>query len=350
MEGLNIKFGRSLIWDGIRFIPAFRLNKGYTRLNYLHLDVTSKCNLKCKMCEWRYKVGRREMPWEIYKKAIDEGKKLGLKKIVIAATGESLMHPHFPNLINYALDHKLDIELVTNLTITDKHLDAILKVKKLVVSLDGATKETYEKIRVGANFERTINNFRYILKNKKDTYVQINYVIQKDNFLEVDKMADLLAELGGINEVSFKFPNNEMKEVYESTKLSGEDIKIAELKLKIATEKLKKRNIKTNLDSAPFEFSKTWIHEIPCYNLWFGAFVNPDGLVMPCCDFYRDKDSLGDLKVKSMKEIWNSKKYNEIRRRFKGRKPKICEGCPGDNRRYHNLLLKIPFHKFLLGI
>ncbi len=343
--------------DGIKFIPSFRFNKGYTRLNYLHLDVTSKCNLKCKMCEWRYKVSRREMPWNIYKKAIDEGRKIGLRKIIIAATGESMTHRDFPKMIDYASKNHLDIELVTNLTLlNERSLKSILNVKRLAVSIDGATKETYEKIRVGANFERTLRNLKLILEKKGDMHININYVVQKDNFREIDRMADLLGSLGGIDKITFKFSHNELDEIYDKIKLSDEDLNEFKEKIKVAAEKLKEYNIKSNL-SIDGECQedylgsyKPWIHQIPCYNLWFGAFINPEGLVFPCCDFYKDKDALGDLKTQSLKEIWNSQEYNVLRRRFKGRKPKICEGCPGDNRHYHRILLKIPLHKFLLDI
>lgn len=352
----------ALLVDGIKFIPAFRFNKGFTRLNFLHIDPTSNCNLRCKMCEARYKVDRRELPWSLYKKTVDEGKELGIKKILLASSGECLLHKDFSRMVNYAHDNNFDIELVTNLTsVKEDQFDALLKLTCLFVSIDGATKETYEKIRVGANFERTIENLKRIVENKGDTYIQVNYTIQKDNVAEIDKMFDLTASIG-VDKVSFGLLHNEVDEVYDEVKLSREDLEVLKEQSKMVTKKLGGHDIQTNIDREWLEYldkygevtlqgiQKHWIHEIPCYNLWFGTFINPNGIVLPCCNFYTNKYALGDLKTQSLKEIWHSKRYNELRRRFKGRKPRFCEGCPGDHRNFHKLLLKVPFHKFFLDI
>lgn len=354
-----MKFTTALIADAARLAPSLRFNKGYTRLDYLHLDITSRCNLRCKMCEWRYKVDRKEMPFGIYKKAIDGGLKLGLRKIVVAATGESLVHRDFPEMIAYAHDKGLMIELVTSLSLmNDEIMDAILKINSLIVSFDGATKETYEKIRVGAKFEKTIDNIKALVANKKDMNIRINYVIQKDNFKEVDKIVDLMKDIG-IKHISYKFTHDTIGNNIP-LELNMEEIKECMERLQTAFKRLKEYNMTgdmnvdkiylknyTNLYAGLY---KPWIHDIPCYNLWLGTFVNPDGLVFPCCDFYKDEDALGDLRIKSMTGIWNSPRFNEARKRFKGRKPKVCEGCPGDNMALHRTLLKVPLHRFLFKI
>ena len=355
-----MKFKPGRIIDAVRLAPSLRFNKGYARMDYLHLDITSRCNLRCKMCEWRYKVDRKDMSYEIYKKAIDDGLKLGLRKIVIAATGEGLVHRDFPKMIAYAHDRGLKIELVTNLSLmSDKILNAILKVDSLIVSFDGATKETYEKIRIGAKFEKTIANLKTIVENKKkEMSISINYVIQKDNFKEVDGIVDLMKHFG-VNHISYKFTHDTIGNNIP-LKLNLEELKECMERLQRVFKKQIECNMTSdmNIDKCYLKnyknlysgLYKPWIHDIPCYNLWLGTFVDPDGLVFPCCDFYKEEDALGDLRTQSMAEIWNSRKFNDVRKRFKGRKPKVCEGCPGDNMALHRTLLKIPLHKFLFDI
>ncbi len=354
-----MKFTPALIADAVRLAPSLRFNKGYTRLDYLHLDITSRCNLKCKMCEWRYKVEQKEMPYEIYKKAIDEGLKLGLRKIVIAATGESLTHRDFPKMIHYAHDRGLRIEVVTSLSLmSDDIFNAILKINSLVVSFDGATKDTYEKIRVGAKFEKTLSNLRRIVDSTKDMSIRINFVIQKDNFKEVDGIVDLMKDFG-VNHISYKFTHDTIGNNIP-LQLNPEEIKECADRLQKAFEKIMmyKMTGNMNIDKSYLEnhkdlysgLYKPWIHDIPCYNLWLGTFINPDGLVFPCCDFYNESDALGDLRTQSLRGIWNSPKFNEVRKRFKGQKPKVCEGCPGDNMPMHRILLKVPMHRILMDI
>lgn len=353
-----MKLKPGLIIDAAKLAPSLRFNKGYTRLDYLHLDITSKCNLRCRMCEWRYKVEQKEMPFELYKKAIDEGIKLGLRKVVIAATGESLVHRDFPEMIAYAHDRGLEIELVTSLSLmSEKIMDAILKINSLVVSFDGATKETYEKIRVGARFEKTLANLKKIAENKKDMSIQINYVIQKDNFKEVDGIVELMKDF--VSRISYKFTHDTIGNNIP-LQLDSREMEECVERLQRAFKKLKDYNMAGNMnvdtmylknpENLYSSLYKPWIHDIPCYNLWLGTFVNPDGLVFPCCDFYKEEDALGDLRKQSLEEIWNSRRFNEARKRFRGWKPKVCEGCPGDNMALHRMLMKVPMHRVLFNI
>jgi radical SAM protein with 4Fe4S-binding SPASM domain len=354
-----MKFRPGLLIDALRLAPSRKFNKGYTRLDYLHLGITSRCNLKCKMCEWRYKVEQKEMPFEIYKKAIDDGLKLGLRKIAIAATGESLTHRDFPKMIQYAYDRRLRIEVVTSLSLmNDEICSAISKINSLVVSFDGATKETYEKIRVEAKYEKTLANLRMIAQSKKDLSIRINYVIQKDNFKEVDGIVDLMKDFG-VKHISYKFTHDTIGNNIP-LQLEREEIHECADRLQKAFEKIKMYNMtgdmnidKTYLKNNADLYSclyKPWIHDIPCYNLWLGTFINPDGLVFPCCDFYDEKDALGNLRTQSLTGIWNSQRSNETRMIFKGRKPKVCEGCPGDNMMLHSMLMKVPMHKLFFDV
>ena len=56
------------------------------------------------------------------------------------------------------------VESLTN--IKENELEALVKnnIGKVVLSLDGATKETYDKIRVGADFNKVIENVKKFKK------------------------------------------------------------------------------------------------------------------------------------------------------------------------------------------
>ena len=81
----------------------------------------------------------------------------------------------------------------TNATLLDdKRSDMLLDsgLDYLILAFDGATKETYEKYRVGAEFERTREYILNFLKKKRDRRSSIFTVVQmvllKDNQHEVD--------------------------------------------------------------------------------------------------------------------------------------------------------------------
>jgi radical SAM protein with 4Fe4S-binding SPASM domain len=63
--------------------------------------------------------------------------------------------------------------------------------------------------------------------------------------------------------------------------------------------------------------------------MWHSNVITWDGKVVPCCF---DKDAqhvIGEMGSQGMKEIWESKKYNEFRAELmRGRKNiDICSNC-----------------------
>ena len=69
------------------------------------------------------------------------------------------MHPDLHDMIEYCLRNDVRVGVSTNVTLlTAKTTDLILKNPPdiLLLSLDGATKETVERIRVGSKFEKTM--------------------------------------------------------------------------------------------------------------------------------------------------------------------------------------------------
>jgi MoaA/NifB/PqqE/SkfB family radical SAM enzyme len=72
------------------------------------------------------------------------------------------------------------------------------KLKTLNVSIDGASKETYEKLRKGGSYKKIIENLHFIKEIKKtyDFEFIIHVVVQKDNYKEMSAMIDLAESFG----------------------------------------------------------------------------------------------------------------------------------------------------------
>ena len=58
------------------------------------------------------------------------------------------------------------------------------------LSIDGCTKETYEAVRIGANFEQVINNTHLIIDTFGKDWVKIYFCCKKQNIHEFNKMND----------------------------------------------------------------------------------------------------------------------------------------------------------------
>lgn len=76
---------------------------------------------------------------------------------------------------------------------------------ELTFSIDGATKEVYEEIRQGSNFERVLSNIRYIFNLKKTLGIKkdirMNSVIMKTNYKQIYDLLEL-AHNEGFNQLS----------------------------------------------------------------------------------------------------------------------------------------------------
>jgi MoaA/NifB/PqqE/SkfB family radical SAM enzyme len=69
----------------------------------------------------------------------------------------------------------------------------INNLQELGVSIDGASKETYEKLRLGGKWEKIIEGLECIaeLKKKHEFRFILHFVVQKDNYHEMEKIIDL---------------------------------------------------------------------------------------------------------------------------------------------------------------
>ena len=63
--------------------------------------------------------------------------------------------------------------------------------------------------------------------------------------------------------------------------------------------------------------------------MWSSCVITWDGLVVPCCFDKDAKHQLGDLKLQSFEELWNSSKYQGFRQSIlKSRQEiDICKNC-----------------------
>ena len=80
-------------------------------------------------------------------------------------------------------------------------------VTELRVSFDAATAETYNKIRVGGDWDLLIHNVKwlqqYLMSNSSTTRLSADYVIQIDNYKEIPEFVKLCETLG-IQHINFQ--------------------------------------------------------------------------------------------------------------------------------------------------
>ena len=114
-------------------------------------------------------INKGYMEFSFYKKIIDQIEPFA-SAITLALGGESMLHPDFFGMIRYAVSRRIKVMLNTNATLLDEEkahqlLDS--ELSHVSFAFDGFDKESYEKARVGASFEKTSNYIINFLKLKK---------------------------------------------------------------------------------------------------------------------------------------------------------------------------------------
>ena len=175
----------------------------------IRTDITNKCNLKCIMCHYREDEIRsqpaRNITAEELLKQLD-GIGHMVKHIMLSCGFEPLMSKHFGRIVrelrlNYP---HMEIGLCTNGMLMNSQIRKDIMesgVTHLLFSFDGATRDTLEKIRVGASYRKILANIMALRDMKANAALQfplmyMDYVLMQSNIHEAPVFVDICAELG----------------------------------------------------------------------------------------------------------------------------------------------------------
>lgn len=99
-------------------------------------------------------------------------------------------------LLGLMRESGLEVHLITNGMLISREVVTGLKRLgvKVMVSLDGATRETYERVRVGASFERVVGSIRSY--SGAGLLEAINFTILRTNYHEIPAVFRLARSIG----------------------------------------------------------------------------------------------------------------------------------------------------------
>ena len=266
-----------------------------------HIDIesTSVCNLRCVTCFQAYeKIPRGYMEMDLFKKIIDEGTEKGLCSIKLNYRGEPMLHPKIVDMVRYAKEKGL-VEVMFNsncVFLTEKMANDLIDagLDQLICSVDGHTKETYEKIRIGAKFDQVIENIKNLQRIKKERGVE-----RPVTRVQMVHSPASSSQVAGYLEF--------WKDVVD---------RVAITDMCDWTNK----NLKTVIVSDQFRCPKIYQR----MSVWF------NGKVTICDGNYYGKLIAGDLTKQSIEEVWNGpviKKMRETHSQGNSHRIKICAEC-----------------------
>lgn len=320
--------------------------KFLTRVNrfplFVQIEPTTHCNLSCVMCEFSSTKSKgRNMTFEQFRSVIDSVwasdsrviKGLLPKAMLFDLTGigEPLMNSDFLKMLGYLKEKKVSVTFADNFTMMrpDVARRIIPMVDQIFVSFDGATKETYERIRKGAKFETVVENIKAFARmrnesGRKRPRIAVRYLVTSENCSEMPGMVRLAKGMG-VDLVSFSKINTSK----DTRNLEVKEPDYRRFKEEAAKES---RRLRLPLDFVPTrKMPLKW-----CKRPFNSMYVTVEGFVLPCCfinqggryDEATSKHNMGNVFTQKPQDIWNSKKYREFRAMLsKGRKPAVCSDC-----------------------
>lgn len=283
--------------------PALRLVSGQP----LHVDieVTDACNLRCSMCVH----GTQGVPDAgfiesgLAYKAIDECGRLGVYSVKFNFRGEPLLHPQLVDFVRRAKEAGIiEVQFNTNGLPTDaKKIESLIRagLDRIIFSVDGATKESYERIRKGATFEKLVENIRLFIALKKKLrhtrpFIRVQMVVDDGNRHEVNRFIAFWKHEG--------VDNIAVIEKQDRSKTSGN----------------------------PLRQGREPVGRGFCEQPWQRLNINRDGKVLICCGDWNRKTVVGDFSVQTIAELWRGEKFQDCRSKIrKGRLDDIpaCSSC-----------------------
>jgi MoaA/NifB/PqqE/SkfB family radical SAM enzyme len=201
--------------------------------------------------------------------------------------GEPLLHPQFLQICQYLEETRKNFRFNTNgQLLTPKLIDELAKMKYLVgitFSLDGITKETFERLRIGSDFHKIMENVTYAIPRIP---CSVNFVLMEENqfelpavvkhFIGIPVTASIVTDDGGLPTSYFWKPEERS----------------------------------------------------PCFP--DSAIILSDGKVVACCRDHLYTEIMGDLQKQSLSEVWFGEKYRYLwKMQTEGRwnELPLCSNC-----------------------
>lgn len=257
------------------------------------LEVTNVCNLKCPFCLTGKGIsgGRevRHMGFEEARAVIDA---VGdyVYFLQVYTWGEPLLNKDLVRIVEYAKSRNIYVMLSTNATaMTADYNQRLIDsgIDYIMVAIDGGTRQTYERYRVGGKFDKVMANVGNLLEQRAERalerpFVEWQFIVFRHNEHEVEATERRAYRMG----------------IDKFTPLPAyvEDPQWAARDERFKTEFSNPERLRN------------------CDRPWTHLNVRADGGVASCCYTFFKQDDLGDLRDGGFAAVWNNAHFRQSRR------------------------------------
>ncbi|MFH1744829.1 MAG: PqqD family peptide modification chaperone [bacterium] len=285
-------------------------------------ETTYSCNEKCVHCYMDR--NKHSLSFNEVKRILDEIAAEGCLFVSFTG-GEFFTRDDAMEIVEYADKLHFVVDILSNGTLVteDKaNMLALRSVRRVQVSLYGATPETHDSItRLSGSFKKTLQGINFL--TKAGIKVEIAFPLMQINFHERYLLKDLAKSLGCLMSPSHVITaRNSGEQDTFSFRLNDEQLKLF----------LEDKDLSSlYAGRKPFQDHQFYFgfsdltSAAPCYSGFNSCAITPSGEVLPCNQLLY---KVGDLREKNFSGIWNnSPQIKHLRNLTIGNLP-ICSSCP----------------------
>ena len=257
----------------------------------VEIELASACNLMCTYCPRKH-LGSLSgfMKFSLFKKLIDEIAGYPETVLVLHRRGESLLHPDFIEICGYVKGKFKEVQLATNATLLDDSKSKAIIDAAHFISFSLDISEVFNKTRVPAQYGKVENNILHFLKlNKGRVRTQVSMV-----------------ETQGTP--------SENREIFTRTWKGKVD------RIRIYEEHSR--------DGRFGSLARARGERLPCVMPFYETLIYCDGRAGRCNHDWNGMP-MGDVNNSTIKSIWNSPLYEDLRRQHRVLciKDEVCKNC-----------------------
>jgi len=162
-------------------------------LTELIIDISYKCNSKCRYCQWNITNSHEahlDLPLNLLLLPRENIISLDINRIALSG-GEPTLANHIQKIISYYERFSLPIRLISNgIALTPKKVKKLSKlgIKEFVISIDALDYDLYSKLHTNTKrvFQKTMHNLKFLSNMRKNqsnivSYIGLNVVLTRIN-------------------------------------------------------------------------------------------------------------------------------------------------------------------------
>lgn len=302
----------------------------------LDIEPINQCNFRCPHCQvTHWNKAKTRLDIEGLTKLLDQFP--NLLRVKLQGMGEPLLNKELLPMLELLEKRNVKTAIVSNGSVmTDTIRDKLLEVSTDInFSIDGATAEVFESVRVGSSFKKVVDNIRKLTTARKEKSLESNpegkmiaarTVVTKQNVHQLEGIVRLASDLG-LDSLTFQlimtsWGKASMEEINSQKRVTeAKELEVQVTKAQQEAERVGLPLFVRNDDKYSCKNKCGWP--------WKSTFIASNGDVVPCA-ILADSDTvkMGNVFEEDFETIWNSEKYQELRRQHREHDlPQYCKNC-----------------------